>query len=156
VRVRAAALPRRPGMRLVVDASTLVAEALRARGRRLLAHPQIDLFVAIEAWNETEHELRKRAALVAERGFLDAGSAEDLLDQAITAVAARTVLVPVDAYADRMAEARRRIPRDPRDAPTVALALQLDCGIWTADQDFFGCGVPVWTTETLLNHLTQQ
>jgi hypothetical protein len=25
-------------------------------------------------------------------------------------------------------------------------------GIWTADQDFFGCGLTVWTTETLLRH----
>lgn len=48
---------------------------------------------------------------------------------------------------------KRRIPRDPNDAPTVALALALDCGIWTNDNDFFGCGVPVWTTETLLLHL---
>jgi predicted nucleic acid-binding protein len=35
----------------------------------------------------------------------------------------------------------------------VALALTLDCGIWTADQDFFGCGLPVSTTETLTLHL---
>jgi predicted nucleic acid-binding protein len=40
--------------------------------------------------------------------------------------------------------------RDPGDAPTLALALTLDCGIWTSDHDFFGCGMPVWSTETLL------
>jgi len=37
--------------------------------------------------------------------------------------------------------------------PTVALALALDCGIWTTDNDFLGCGLPVWTPETLLLHL---
>ena len=45
------------------------------------------------------------------------------------------------------------MPRDPKDVPTVALALTFACGIWTGDRDFFGCGVPVWTTETLLGYL---
>jgi PIN domain-containing protein len=45
--------------------------------------------------------------------------------------------------------------------PTVALALTLGgdegrCGIWTSDQDLLGCGVPTWTTETLLAHLRYQ
>jgi predicted nucleic acid-binding protein len=58
-----------------------------------------------------------------------------------------------EVYAPNLEEAYRRIPRDRRDAPTVALALTLDCGIWTADYDFFGCGVPIWVTHTLQAHL---
>lgn len=143
-------------MRLVVDASTLVAEVLRARGRRLLAHPALDLVVAADAWNETEHELRQRVALLVDRGYLAAGPATQLLDEALATIAARATLVPQDVYTDRMVEARRRIPRDPQDAPMVALALVLDCGIWTGDHDFFGCGVPVWTTETLQLYLETQ
>jgi hypothetical protein len=57
------------------------------------------------------------------------------------------------AYGAYEAEARDRIPRDPNDWPTVALALARGIGIWTVDQDFFGCGVPVWTTVTLRTHL---
>ncbi len=140
-------------MRLVVDASTLVAEILRARGRRLLAHPALDLVVAADAWSEAEHELRRRVALLAERGHLEEAVAAQLLDEALAAIVAGVAIAPPDFYADRMEEARRRIPRDPRDAPTVALALTLGCGIWTGDRDFFGCGLPVWTTETLLLHL---
>ena len=140
-------------MRLAVDASTLIAEVLRVRGRKLIAHPALELVVAADAWNETEHELRKRVALLVERGHLEAIPATLLLDEALTTTAARVTLVSVDVYADRLEEARRRIPRDPRDAPTVALALTLECGIWTGDHDFFGCGVPVWVTETLLGHL---
>jgi predicted nucleic acid-binding protein len=45
------------------------------------------------------------------------------------------------------------VPRDPNDWPTVALALTLDCDIWTTDAAFLGCGVPTWTTETLGPHL---
>jgi hypothetical protein len=48
---------------------------------------------------------------------------------------------------------RPRIPRDPDDWPTVALALAVDAGIWTRDADFLGCGLPTWITETLLAHL---
>ena len=58
--------------------------------------------------------------------------------------------MPVTLYADFETVERRRAPRDPRDWPTVALALTLEAGIWTADADFLGCGAPTWTTETLL------
>ncbi|HEV8633977.1 MAG TPA: PIN domain-containing protein [Chloroflexota bacterium] len=140
-------------MRLAVDASTLVAEVLRARGRRLLADPALDLSVAADAWGETQHELRKRVAQLVERGHVQAEPATQLLDAALAAIAAAATVVPAEVYADRLDGARRRIPRDPRDAPTVALALVLDCGIWTGDRDFFGCGLPVWTTETLEQQL---
>jgi predicted nucleic acid-binding protein len=140
-------------MRLVVDASTLVAEALRERGRALLAHPTLDLVIAVEALSETEHELRRRTALIAERRRLDLETATRLLDAALAVVNTRVVVFPVAAYEAQLAEARRRIPRDARDAATVALALTLDCGIWTADHDFLGCGVPTWTTGSLLIHL---
>lgn len=140
-------------MRLVADASTLVAEALRARGRRLLAHPALDLSVAAVTLGETQHELHKRVALLVDRGHLEEILAAQLLEDALAAIAGRVVAMPPEAYADRMEEALWRVPRDPRDAPTVALALTLDCGIWTADYDFFGCGLPVWTTETLQRYL---
>ena len=143
-------------MRLVVDASTLVAEVLRRRGRQLLSHADLELFVAAEAWSETLHELRKRAALLVTRGHLNAEEATQLLNDALATVGARVRPIPAEVYADRLTEASRRIPRDPRDAPTVALALALDCGIWTGDGDFLGCGVPVWTTETLQLQLGAQ
>ena len=31
------------------------------------------------------------------------------------------------------------------DWPALALGLQLECAIWTEDQDFFGIGVATWT-----------
>jgi predicted nucleic acid-binding protein len=112
-------------MRLVVDASVLVAEVLRARGRALLAHPHLDLILAADTLHETEHELHKRVALLVQHGHLEAEPAERLLNEALATIAARVTLVPPDAYAEHMEEARRRIPGDPRDAPAVALALTL-------------------------------
>jgi predicted nucleic acid-binding protein len=47
-------------------------------------------------------------------------------------------------------EARRRLSgRDENDWPIVALALQLECPIWTEDRDFFGIGIPTWTTSRI-------
>ncbi|MHB1374958.1 MAG: PIN domain-containing protein [Thauera sp.] len=36
--------------------------------------------------------------------------------------------------------------RDERDWPGLAAALLMNCPIWTEDQDFFGAGIPTWTT----------
>jgi predicted nucleic acid-binding protein len=142
-------------MRLAVDASTLVAEALRRRGRALLAHPTLDLFVAAGAWNETEHELRRRVVELVAHGHLDEPTATALLDEVLRVLAQRIILVPFEVYADYLELARLRIPRDPNDTPTVALALALDGAIWTGDRDFFGCGVAVWITDTLQVHLRE-
>ena len=65
---------------------------------------------------------------------------------------ALTVMTETE-YGHHDVEAGDRVPRDPNDWPTVALAMTSGIGIWTSDRDFFGCGVPVWTTETLLTHL---
>lgn len=143
-------------MLLAVDASTLIAEVLRARGRVLLGHPDLDLVMAFDAWRETELGLQKRAALLAERRMLPPASAAQILEEAVAAITAGVTVVPPEVYSPRLGEARERIPQDPRDAPTVALALVLDCAIWTADRDFFGCGVPVWTTETLQAYLDRR
>ncbi len=78
---------------------------------------------------------------------MDAG--EYLLATAVGLIDIHVVYMPTAYYADLEEEARRRIPRDPRDWPTVALALQLDAAIWTHDNDFLGCGIATWTTETL-------
>jgi predicted nucleic acid-binding protein len=68
------------------------------------------------------------------------------------------VPVPSEAYDALEEQATYRIPRDPDDVPTVALALALGggedrCGVWTGDNDFLGCGVSTWTTDALLAHL---
>lgn len=39
-------------MRLVVDANILVAELIRQRGRKLIIHPQLELYMAEKAWDE--------------------------------------------------------------------------------------------------------
>lgn len=65
--------------------------------------------------------------------------------------------VPQDAYDSLRAIALSRIEsRDPDDWPILATALTLDCPIWTEDQDFFGAGVPTWTTDRVELYLDSE
>ena len=57
-------------------------------------------------------------------------------------------IVQPSTYSDFETIARQRLfRRDESDWPILATALALDCPIWTEDTDFFGCGVPTWTTD---------
>ncbi len=137
-------------MRLVVDASVLVAELLRRRGRALVAHPTFQLYLPERTWDEAAHELTRRVATLVQRERLSQPAADDLIAAASALVDAAVMIVPDVVCAPARGRALARIPRDPDDWPTVALALVLDAGIWTADADFLGCGLPTWTTDTLL------
>jgi predicted nucleic acid-binding protein len=106
-----------------------------------------------EVLNETTHELGKRITFLIQRGLLDEDLGIGLFHEIALVLASRVTIVFSDEYAHRLTEARWRIPRDPRDVSSVALALALDCGIWTHDQDFFGCGLPVWATDVLGQYL---
>jgi predicted nucleic acid-binding protein len=56
-------------------------------------------------------------------------------------------VVDHDVYGVFEQQARLRLHgRDEEDWPVLASALALSCGIWTEDTDFFGTGIPVWTT----------
>lgn len=133
---------------LVLDANVLVAELLKQRGRRLLADPRLQLTITEQAWSETMHELRKRGHTLAARNQPLAETIEEVLVFADTLVAR----IPEPQYQDLIAEAARRIP-DPDDVPTVALALATNAAIWTADEHFWGGGLPVWRTERLVAYL---
>jgi predicted nucleic acid-binding protein len=139
-------------MLLVVDASILIEYGLRVQGRQLLQHKSLELSVATETWAETVHERRKRIVLLVERGNLTPASAAQLADETAV-IDADLTIAPISTYVDHLDEAAWRIPRDPRDVFTVALGLSLGCGIWTGDRDFFGCGLPVWSTDVLRRHL---
>lgn len=145
----------------MVDANVLVSELLRVRGRGLIGDSALDLRISEETLDEALHEMAKRATRIVEQGKLTQNAADTMLEDARNLVGRRIVPIPREVYAGFEDRASYRIPRDPDDVPTVALALALGgdegrCGIWTSDQDFLGCGIPTWTTETLLGHLRYQ
>jgi predicted nucleic acid-binding protein len=139
---------------VVVDASVLVAELLRRRGRELFAHPDLRCVVAEEQWAEAKHELAKRLAAIVGQGRLSAEQAQTL-DETVHALIDNRVVevIPRVLYEHWQETARRRVPRDPNDWAPVALALALDVGILTGDQDFLGCGCATWTVDTLREEL---
>lgn len=141
-------------MIVVADASVLVAELLRRRGRELLRHPDLSVIVAEDQWEEAEHELARRLDILESRAVLSKERRQDL-EGAIRALVEEKVVevVPRDTYAALRETALRRVPRDDRDWPTVALAIALDAAVLTADNDFLGCGCPTWTVETLTAEL---
>lgn len=59
-------------MIVVADASVLVAELLRHRGRALVTRDDLRVIVAEEQWNETEYELKRRIGIIADQGRLTA------------------------------------------------------------------------------------
>lgn len=62
--------------------------------------------------------------------------------------------VNVTSYQEHEKTARKRIAdRDSSDWPVVAAALFLKCPIWTEDRDFFGAGIPTWTTNKVEEYL---
>jgi predicted nucleic acid-binding protein len=132
----------------------LVGELLRKRGRELLLHPDLRVLVAEHQWEETEHELTRRLDILQSRAILTATQRQALEQSVHSLVHARAIEVaPRDVYDSLEETALRRVPRDPRDWPTVALAIVLDTAILTGDNDFLGCGYPTWTVETLRHEL---
>ena len=142
-------------MRLVVDASTLVAELLRDRGLELLANPHLDLYVPTRMWEETGHEVSRRLDIRVSRGLSEA-VARRYWRAAVRLKESRIVEVLEEVYADLEDEAACRLPRDPNDWQVVALALSLGSDILTGDEDSFGCGIATWTVDTLIVQLERQ
>jgi len=143
---------------LVIDANVLVGELLRVRGRELFEKSILQLHISEEAFDEALHEMSRRAGRIVEQGRASRQAADAMLDEARGIVERRITPVPSEVYAGFEERAAYRMLRDPNDVPTVALALALGgdegrCGIWTNDGDFLGCGLPTWTTDTLLAHL---
>ncbi len=136
-----------------VDANVVVGLVTSPAGRHLLETPLLDLSMATYAFDEcTRHLLR----ILLQRGANGRATRAQVEAQHAEHVAFVTSLirrVPPEDYAQHEAEARDRVPGDPDDWHTVALALAFDTEIWTNDRHFLGCGVPTWTNETLRRRL---
>lgn len=59
-------------------------------------------------------------------------------------------IIDFSVYQIHMNEAKERLKnRDLNDWPIIASALTFNCPIWTEDQDFFGSGISIWTTDRI-------
>ena len=140
-------------MNLVVDANVLIAEIRRNRGQWILRHPAPTFLIAQPALEEARHELGRRLTVLQERGQITPTQAQSLLIGLDQLIASRFSIIPPARYTHLAGVARARIPSDPNDWSSIAVALAEAAAIWTEDQDFFGCGVATWRTVILLEHL---
>ncbi len=101
-------------MIIVVDASVLVSELLRKRGRELLRPPRPALCCGRGAVAEAEHELERRVSAIVAQGRLTAEQA-GLLQEAVRDLVEAGVIevIPSTAYEHLEAVARRRVPVTP-------------------------------------------
>lgn len=130
---------------LVLDANILIRAILGRRVRQIITdHAEhASFFAPVVAYDDAAAYL---PGLLAKRQIDDQAASAALEFLETLALIVRPVAE--EAYESRRAEAFSRIEaRDPDDWPIVATALALDCPIWTEDQDFFGAGVPTWTTD---------
>jgi predicted nucleic acid-binding protein len=136
--------------RLVVDANILVRAVLGRRVKATFAShgEDVDFFAPEVAYADAVEHLPAVLTKFARAEEIEAALA--YLDQ----LRATVVAVPEDAYLAIKNEALARIQRDPDDWPVLAVAMLLDCPIWTEDNDFFGTGVPTWTTDRIDIYLT--
>jgi hypothetical protein len=97
-------------MIVVADASVLVGELLRRRGRELLLHPDLRVLVAEHQWEETEHELSDRLEILESRGIFTAAQREALERSVRNLIDVRAIEVaPRDTYAALESTALRRV-----------------------------------------------
>lgn len=139
--------------RLTLDANILVRATLGRRVRDILSeHASTATFFAPEIAHADA--VRWVPHILEDRGKGDAvDGALAYLEQL------RHVVLPVpeEAYVERRDDSLARIgARDPDDWHIVATALVLDTPIWTEDQDFFGTGIPTWTTDRIELYLIRR
>jgi predicted nucleic acid-binding protein len=133
-----------PGQRIVLDANILIRAVLGVRVKRIIIDHAVraEFFAPEVAYAEANHHLPE---ILAKH---DRGNEIDHALAFLERLRAVVLPVPEEVYEHRRVDALSRIEsRDPDDWPVLAAALVIECPIWTEDKDFFGTGVPTWTTD---------
>jgi predicted nucleic acid-binding protein len=137
------------GKAIVLDANILIRAVLGKRVRELIFDnaATIKFFAPDVAYADARKYL---PALLKKRG-VDASAAMLVLD------GLEGVVQPIDVelYQGMQQQALQRIAvRDADDWPVLACAMTLGCPVWTEDADFFGTGVPTWTSDRIALYFT--
>ena len=133
---------------LVLDANILLRAVFGVRVMNLLNtyENNTDFYSPDLCFTEAE----KYVAVLAKRKGIETKLAQSVLDLVSRIVQS----VDQSLYEDFEKPARERIERrDPRDWPVIAVAMLLNIPVWTEDQDFFGSGIPTWTTDRVEMYL---
>jgi len=143
--------PLEPTRSLVLDANILLRAVLGVRVRKLIVQysERVALFTPSLCLRDAQAYLPR----IAKQRVWDPKPSLELLE----ALNVHFHVVDSALYEHFEGQARRRIAgRDEQDWPVIALALALQCPVWTEDADFFGSGVPTWTTRTVELYLRRE
>lgn len=132
------------GKAVVLDANILIRAVLGKRVRELiLANAATVKFFAPDV---AYADARKYLPALLEKRGVASKPAMAVLDSL------ESIVQPIDVelYAGMQQQAFQRIcARDADDWPVLAVAMTIGCPVWTEDADFFGTGVPTWTTDRI-------
>lgn len=129
---------------LVLDANIVIRAVLGNKVMQLLLSfsKSIEFFVPHICIEDAE----KYLPVIFEKRSIPSAPALAVLSKLICLLR----IVDAHFYQHYAEEAKQRIKaRDMHDWPVVATALMLNCPIWTEDQDFFGSGISIWTTDRI-------
>ena len=127
---------------IVLDANVLVSVVLGRAVKGALA-AALDRGVTLRV---PEPQLQEAVRVLVEK----IGYTRENAMQALDAITAFVILTPPEFYATHQHAARQRLhARGQPDWPVLATALAGDGGVCSHDRDFFGVGVPVWSTRNL-------
>ena len=140
--------------RLFLDANILVRSVLGNKVADLVDSysERINFLAPQSAWIEAERSVPKILEHLGRNSAYIQEAQQSLSDLRLTIGE-----IPMHFLEEKRETALKRIAaRDPDDWPILAASLVLDSPIWTEDQDFFGTGVPTWTTEHVEIYLKSQ
>jgi predicted nucleic acid-binding protein len=135
---------------LVLDANIVIRAVLGKRVPQLLHRyaGRIDFLAPDSALQEAAQHLPK---ILQRRGI-----STDLVVETLDSLKNILQVVERETYAPMENVARQRLSgRDEDDWPVLAVALLLDCPIWTEDLDFFRSGMATWTTDRVEIYLAE-
>jgi predicted nucleic acid-binding protein len=134
---------------IVVDANIIIRAVLGTTVRNIIvSHAEKTAFYTSSLSIE---EVNKHLPKLFEKRGQDPSKAVTLLNSLSGFISE----VPTDFLLQLKNKALQRIAiRDEDDWHIVATALLIDCPIWTEDTDFFGTGIPIWTTDRVQLFLT--
>ncbi len=84
-------------MIVVADASVLVGELLRKRGRDLFRRPDLNAVVAEQQWGESEHEAERRVGIMVDQGRITNSQGDVLQGEIRQLVADRVIEIIEEA-----------------------------------------------------------
>lgn len=136
--------------RIVLDANILIRAVLGQKVREKIETfaPTVQFFTPDLCYTDAQKYL---PSLFEKRNL----STEEVLE-VLNRLTCLIQLVDRSLYNMYEDEAKQRIAmRDVNDWPVVAVALMLDCPIWTEDADFFGTGIATWTSDRVHLYFNQ-